>query len=131
MTTNINRDAQLSTIANAAYLDTPPSTIAIGGVNWERVKQSDSTTSGFYGVAYRNPQTNEIAVAYRGTDGMSDLKADTTFANGGWNQKNWGQIPIDLIVQADSTCERTRYSLFSLSIDQRLVSVSPKPMLVF
>ncbi len=87
MTTNINRDAQLSTIANAAYLDTPPSTIAIGGVNWERVKQSDSTTSGFYGVAYRNPQTNEIAVAYRGTDGMSDLKADTTFANGGWNQQ--------------------------------------------
>ena len=45
--------------------------------------------------------------------------------------KNWGQIPIDLIVHADSTCERTRYSLFSLSIDQRLVSVSPKPMLVF
>lgn len=89
MTTNINRDAQLSTIANAAYLDKPPQTIAIGGVSWERVLDSSSTptTSGFYGVAYRNPQTNEIAVAYRGTDGMSDLKADTTFANGGWNQQ--------------------------------------------
>ena len=99
MTTNINRDAQLSTIANAAYLDKPPQSIAIGGVTWERVAQSNSTTSGFYGVAYRNPQTNEIAVAYRGTDGMSDLKADTTFANGGWNQQftdaassNWGQF---------------------------------------
>lgn len=85
MTTNINRDAQLSTIANAAYLKQPPQTISIGGVNWEYVDQSKPTTSGFYGIAYRNPQTNEIAVAYRGTDGMSDLKADTTFATGQWN----------------------------------------------
>lgn len=84
-TSNINRDAQLSTISNAAYLETPPQTITIGGVTWAYVKDSGSSTSGFYGVAYRNPQTNEIAVAYRGTDGMSDLKADTTFANGGWN----------------------------------------------
>lgn len=28
--TNINRDAQLSTISNAAYLDTPPLKITIG-----------------------------------------------------------------------------------------------------
>lgn len=42
-TTNINRDAQLSTIANASYLDRPPQTIAIGGVTWERVAQSNST----------------------------------------------------------------------------------------
>ena len=85
MTTNINRDAQLSTIANAAYLEQAPQTISVGGVNWEFVAQSKPTTSGFYGVAYLNPQTNEIAVAYRGTDGMSDLKADTTFATGLWN----------------------------------------------
>jgi Ca2+-binding RTX toxin-like protein len=82
---NINRDAQLSTIANVAYLETPPQTIAIGGVTWEYVDKSNVTTSGFYGVAYRNPQTNEIAIGYRGTDGMSDLSANITFANGGWN----------------------------------------------
>jgi hypothetical protein len=90
MTTNINRDAQLSTIANAAYLDRPPQSIAIGGVTWTYVTdslQTMSTTSGFYGVAYRNPQTNEIAVAYRGTDGMSDMSTNTTFLNGRWNQQ--------------------------------------------
>lgn len=31
-TTNLNLHAQLSTIANAAYLGAPPTTIVIGGV---------------------------------------------------------------------------------------------------
>lgn len=109
MTTNINRDAQLSTIANAAYLEQPPQTISVGGVNWERVKVSDATTSGFYGVAYRNPQTNEIAVAYRGTDGKSDLKADTTFANGGWNQQFTDAAKFTADVKALTTGGDERY----------------------
>lgn len=85
-TTSINRDAQLSTIANAAYLDTPPLKITIGGVTWEYIDKSAST-SGFFGVAYRNPQTNEIAIAYRGSDGRGDLSADFTFGFGGWSQQ--------------------------------------------
>lgn len=44
-TTRINRDAQLSTIANAAYLDTPPLKITIGGVTWEYVDKSASTSA--------------------------------------------------------------------------------------
>ena len=84
---NINRDAQLSTIANAAYLDAAPKTITIGGVTWTYVKDSGPSTSGFSAVAYRNLQTNEIAIGYRGTDGLSDLRADTTFGVGGWSQQ--------------------------------------------
>ncbi len=41
MTSNINRDAQLSAIANAAYLETPPQTITIGGVTWAEKLGSD------------------------------------------------------------------------------------------
>lgn len=70
-------------------------------------------------------QNYQDRIANAGTLAQKKAAAITVY------QQNWGQIPIDLIVQADSTCERTRYSLFSLSIDQRLVSVSPKPMLVF
>ena len=86
-TSNINRDAQLSTLANAAYLDTPPKTITTTGGTWAYVDQSKATNSGFFGVAYRNTQTGEIAIAYRGTNGLSDLKADTTFVTGGWSQQ--------------------------------------------
>jgi hypothetical protein len=109
---NINRDAQLSTIANAAYLDAPPKTITIGGVTWTYVTDSSqtmSTTSGFYGVAYRNPQTNEIAVAYRGTDGMSDMNANTTFVNGGWNPQFTHAAKFTADVKALTVGDGARY----------------------
>ena len=83
-TSTLDRDAQLSTLANAAYLDNPPTTIG----SWTRVgKPSFNPESGFFAVTYYNAETNLIAVSIRGTNGTSDLKADTTFATGGWNQQ--------------------------------------------
>ena len=67
---NINRDAQLSTIANAAYLDAPKNNHHRGGA-WTYVTDSGPSTSGFFGVTYRNPLTNEVAIAYLGTDGRA------------------------------------------------------------
>jgi hypothetical protein len=50
----LNRDAQLSTLSNAAYLNDPPKLIG----DWERIGDpaSSSTGSGFFAVAYKQPQ---------------------------------------------------------------------------
>ena len=77
----LNRDAELSTLSNAAYMDSPPTQIG----NWVKLIPSQPSNSGFFAVAYRNPQTKQIVVAYRGTDGVSDLAADLAFKTGAWN----------------------------------------------
>jgi Ca2+-binding RTX toxin-like protein len=82
-TSTLNRDAQLSTLANAAYLDNPSTTIG----SWTRVGDPHPTASGFFAVTYHNAETNLMVVSIRGTNGTSDLKADSTFATGGWNQQ--------------------------------------------
>jgi Ca2+-binding RTX toxin-like protein len=80
-TSTLNRDAQLSTLANAAYLDNPPTTIG----SWARVGDPQPTASGFFGVAYYNSETKQVVVSFRGTDGKGDLSADKNFATGGWS----------------------------------------------
>ncbi len=84
-TTTLNRDAELSTLSNAAYLDNPP--LQIG--NWTRVGEPRSTASGFFGVAYMNAVTKQVVVSYRGTDNLlsGDAAADAAFGTGSWNQQ--------------------------------------------
>ena len=60
MSTTLNRDAELSTLSNAAYLDKPPAQIG----NWTLIKPSDPNSSGFFGVAYMNAVTKQVVVSY-------------------------------------------------------------------
>lgn len=101
-TTTLNRDAQLSTLANAAYLDKPPTTIG----DWSLVKVSNPTgnsSSGFFGVAYVNNTTKQVVVSFRGTDGKSDLSADTTFVFGSWSQQFTEAAQFTNAVRADTS----------------------------
>jgi len=84
MTTTLNRNAALSTLSNAAYLDNPPAQIG----NWTFVK-SQPTSSGFFGVAYVNDVTKQVVVSYRGTDKLlsGDATADAAFGTGAWHQQ--------------------------------------------
>ncbi len=80
MTTTLNRDAELSTLSNAAYLDAPPEQIG----NWTIIGKSPASSSGFFAVAYVNDITKQVVVSYRGTDNVlsGDTTADVAFATG-------------------------------------------------
>jgi len=79
--TTVNRDAEFATISNAAYSDNPPATIG----NWVRQSVTPTSASGLFAVTYRNPITNQVVIAYRGTDKLfsGDGAADAAFLNGG------------------------------------------------
>jgi Lipase (class 3) len=79
----IQRNAQLSTLANVAYNTPPPAQIG----NWVYVTESSPSSSGFFGVAYRNTETNQIVISFRGTDGSGDLGTDWGFVTGGWRSQ--------------------------------------------
>lgn len=82
MPVTINRDAQLSTLANISYSDAPP--LAVG--DWHYLSQSAKSNSGFFAVSYINNITKEVVVSYRGTDGLKgDIGADIAFQTGSWN----------------------------------------------
>lgn len=82
MPTTINRDAQLSTLANISYSDTPPQVVG----DWHYLSQSAKSSTGFFAVAYVNNITKEVVVSYRGTDGLKgDISADIAFQTGSWN----------------------------------------------
>jgi Ca2+-binding RTX toxin-like protein len=109
-TSTVNRDAQLSTLANAAYLDKPPQTITTSGGTWQYVDQSKASSSGFFGVAYYNAQTGQIAVSYRGTDGINDMtNANTTFATGDWSQQFTEAAKFTADIKTLTTGQGTRY----------------------
>ena len=83
MPATINRDAQLSTLANLAYSEKPPQTVD----DWQMIGAPYSSPStGFFAVAYMNDITKEVVVSYRGTDGLTgDIGADIAFKTGSWN----------------------------------------------
>ena len=108
-TSTINRGSQLSTISNAAYLHNPPEVVTTTGGTWTRVGDPFSTTSGFFGVAYHNSQTNEIAIGMRGTNGMSDLWADSTFLSGGWSQQFTDAAQFTAAIKRRTVGLRARY----------------------
>ncbi|EKD96612.1 MAG: hypothetical protein ACD_23C01380G0002, partial [uncultured bacterium] len=82
MPATINRDAQLSTLANISYSDTPPQVVG----DWHYLSQSAKSSTGFFAVAYVNNITKEVVVSYRGTDGLKgDISADIAFQIGSWN----------------------------------------------
>jgi hypothetical protein len=82
-TPNLARNAQLSTFSNLAYSDSLPSDFN----GWLKVDGvAPNTANGFFAVAYINPTTNEVVIAYRGTDGLKGyLNADSTFITGSWH----------------------------------------------
>jgi hypothetical protein len=81
-TANLARNAQLSTFSNLAYSDTSPAKFN----GWEKLDVNANTANGFFAVAYINPTTNEVVIAYRGTDGLKGyLNADSTFITGSWH----------------------------------------------
>ena len=55
---------------------------------WERIPDNlgGSMISGpFAAFAYRNISTGQVAIAYRGTNGMGDIPADWNILTGSWN----------------------------------------------
>ena len=72
--TNYGRDYLLAQMANQSYKDNPA---PIG--NWQVIDKMIDKNSGFAACAYKNPQTNEIIIAYRGTDN-GDISADAALA---------------------------------------------------
>lgn len=84
MTTSIQKDAllsQLSVLAyeSKAYLNNSANLPA----GWTLV--ADKVEPPFAAFAFRNDTTGEVVVAYRGTDGLSDLSADTGILSGKWD----------------------------------------------
>lgn len=84
MTTSIQKDALLSQFSVLAYESKEslnnPANLPSG---WVLV--ADEVASPFAAFAFRNETTGEVVVAYRGTDGLSDLAADTGILIGGWD----------------------------------------------
>ena len=105
ITSTLNRDAQLSTLANAGYLDNLPTTIG----SWTRIGDPQPTASGFFGVAYYNSETKQVVVSFRGTDGAKDLLADTTFKTGGWNQQFTDAAAYTASVKAEIASKPREY----------------------
>ncbi|MFZ5510307.1 MAG: hypothetical protein ACOZCP_09645, partial [Pseudomonadota bacterium] len=84
MTTSIQKDALLSQFATLAYKEEAylnnPTNLPSG---WQLV---DFEVNGpFAAFAFKNETTGEVIVAYRGTDGLSDLAADTGILTGKWD----------------------------------------------
>ena len=98
-TTTLNRDAELSTLSNAAYLDNPPDQIG----NWAKIGKSQPTSSGFFGAAYMNAVTKQVVVGYRGTDNLlsGDAAADAAFGTGSWNQQFTDAAAFTASVKSD------------------------------
>lgn len=100
-TSTLDRDAQLSTLSNAAYLDAPPMQIG----DWKFIGDSvlSSTGSGFFAVAYMNEVAKEVVVAFRGTDGQGDLSADSTFVTGGWSPQFTEAVAFTAYIKGNSS----------------------------
>ncbi|MDD5297129.1 MAG: DUF2974 domain-containing protein [Rhodocyclaceae bacterium] len=74
---NAARDYVNAQLANQAYKDVP--TPPDGWRPLEKFQTVDPTT-GFAAFAFQNTQTHEIIIAYRGTNGPSDLRPDAAIA---------------------------------------------------
>ena len=73
---NYGRDYLFAQMASQSYQDNP-SPIH----NWAVVDKMIDPSTGFAACAYKNPQTNEVIIAYRGTDGLNkDGSADGALA---------------------------------------------------
>jgi hypothetical protein len=82
-TSILDRNAQLSTLSHISYLDGEPE--KIGG--WHKYEDNEKDPSGFSAVVYVNSKTRKIAIAFRGTDDLSDVIPDVGYAFGGWSEQ--------------------------------------------
>ncbi len=55
-----------------------------GKIKWQIIDVKNDSKTGFYGAAFKKPKTNEIVIAFRGTESSSklDIKADKDLARG-------------------------------------------------
>ncbi len=86
MTTSIQKDALLAQFAVLAYKErTYLENQANLPQGWTFV--SGNVEPPFAAFSFRNDTTGEVIVAYRGTDGFSDLAANLKILGGGWNSQ--------------------------------------------
>jgi hypothetical protein len=83
----INANLSQRAYTNWSQTDVETQTIAFtdsNNDNWEVYAISGNTgyNDGYYGVAFRNTQTDEVVVSFRGTDGPRDVTPDLQIAFG-------------------------------------------------
>ncbi len=85
MTTSIQTDALLSQLATLAYKDRDflnnPANLPAG---WTFVRLE---AEGAFAAAIFRDTSGQIAIAFRGTNGLSDVLADGSILAGGWNSQ--------------------------------------------
>ncbi len=85
MTTSIQRDALLGQLSTLAYRDQSflnnPANIPAG---WKLVELVEE---GPFAAAIFKNADGQLAIAFRGTNGLSDLSADAKILTGGWNSQ--------------------------------------------
>jgi Ca2+-binding RTX toxin-like protein/antitoxin component YwqK of YwqJK toxin-antitoxin module len=85
MTISTQQDALLSQFSVLAYKgETFLSASANLPSGWT-MKLADDKSPPFAAFAFQNDMTGEVVIAYRGTDGLSDGRADLAIATGSWN----------------------------------------------
>lgn len=99
MTTSIQQDALLSQLASLAYKDQSflnnPANIP-SGWRLDRIQVAGP----FAAVIFRNTE-GQIAIAFRGTNGVGDIPADGSILTGGWNSEF--QKGMDLVQKVIKT----------------------------
>ena len=94
MTTSIQKDAALSSLATLAYKDEAYLRNAANiPTGW--VYQKTEVNGPFAAAIFKNSTTGEVAVAFRGTDGVKDGGAGLSILAGTWNAQF--QNGMDLI----------------------------------
>jgi len=83
----LNANLSEKAYTNWTQSDVDNETVAFtdsNGQSWTvyAVSEAISYNSGFYGVAFKNEDTKEVVVAYRGTDGFGDITPDLQIAFG-------------------------------------------------
>ena len=103
MTISTQKDALLSQFAVQAYKEASfLANLANLPGGWT-MKLSDDKTPPFAAFAFQNNTTDEVVIAYRGTDGLSDGHADLAIASGSWNPQFQQCLDFVAKVQADRT----------------------------
>lgn len=86
MTASVQQDALLAKFSVLAYKDKAflqdASNLPTG---W--VYATSDESGAFFGVAFKNEATNQVIIAYRGTDGLTDGGADASIFTGSWNDQ--------------------------------------------
>jgi len=78
---NTNIDFELAVFADGVY---DPNFNP--GPAWDKIRVDLQFTDGFYAVAWQNTITGQVVVAYRGTDGLSDVFGlDAAILAGNWH----------------------------------------------